>query len=80
MIKVSPKWQMIIAEIKKAYKKHAKDIKKSFLKTKAKIEAFINRLKKPYKYRYFTISECYAVMKKYKNIKSNYRALLGSLC
>lgn len=48
MIELSPQWQMIIAKIKKAYKKHAKDIKKSFKKTKAKIEAFINRLKKIY--------------------------------
>ncbi|MBZ7982127.1 hypothetical protein AVBRAN12640_06205 [Campylobacter sp. RM12640] len=72
MIELSPEWQMIINEINKHYKKYAKAIKKVFRGIRNDLNAFINRLKAPYKYRYFTINEC----KKIKPKKHKYQAKL----
>lgn len=68
MLELKPEWKQLENEIKKAMRKHEKDIKKNLLKLRATIDTFIKQLTKQYHYKHFTINECVALVKKYKKI------------
>ncbi|MBZ7976639.1 hypothetical protein [Campylobacter sp. RM12637] len=75
MLELKPEYKLLQIEIKKAVRKFAKGSKKIFRQTKANLTAFINRLKKPYKYNYFTIKECQKLQQKFKSNKRYLKAL-----